>query len=395
MPRILIVEDSEYSRILLKNQLAKLGHDVVMAEDGVQAWQILKKQRVNVLITDWMMPNMDGIELCRKIRASRISNYIYIILLTVKDERNDMLEGIDAGADNFLTKPCTLAELRVMLLTAQRMIKYERALLDRNRKLSKAHEELKRGLKSAGAFHKTLLPPSETSINGIRFQSFSKACEYATGDMFNYYLLDENTLVFYLLDVAGHGVPAAMLSFTLSHFLAPTEAITHTSETGTFLDLRSPTMVTEALNRKFQQRTDDWLSFTMVYGVIDLETREVRFTQAGHPPLIHKPKYQEAKTIGEGGFPIGFFDNVAYDEYSFILGPGDRIILYSDGITECSNAENESYGMDRFLKCINQTNSLNLKQSLDHIYGCLKQWHGSENFKDDFSLLSLQCENPD
>ena len=129
----------------------------------------------------------------------------------------------------------------------------------------------------------------------------------------------------------------------------------HSTETGTFLDLRSPAMVTEALNRKFQQRTDDWLSFTMVYGVIDLETREVRFTQAGHPPLIHKPKNQEARTVGEGGFPIGFFENVSYDEYTFTFGAGDRIILYSDGITECTNAENENYGMDRFLKCIGVT----------------------------------------
>lgn len=389
MPSILIVDDSEYSRRLLKQQFAQLGHEVFEAEDGAAAWDLLQKEPINMVITDWVMPNVSGLELCRLIRKANFPRYIYIILITVKDDKGDMVTGIEAGADSFLVKPCTTAQLRVMVHSARRVLKYERALVDRNRRLARAHTELKHGLRSAASFHQTLLPPLKSEIEGVSFQARYKACEYTTGDMFNYFQLDDDHLGFYLLDVAGHGVPAAMFSFTLSHFLSnvPIEGI---GSTQTVLNFSKPAEVSSALNNRFQTRGDDWLSFTMIYGLIDLKEQRVTFTQAGHPPLVYQGKGEPARELGEGGFPVGFFSEVTYDEYAFQYKAGDRIFVYSDGITECQNEEKQPFTVKRLMECLDRSRVLSLERTLEVVVAELAKWRGSPNFGDDVSILAIE-----
>lgn len=389
MPSIMIVDDSDYSRALLRQQLAKLGHEVLEAEDGKQAWEIIQRETVNIVITDWVMPNMDGLELCRLIRSANLPRYIYIILLTIKDEKSDMVTGIEAGADNFLVKPCSLAQLRVMLFTGKRVLNYERTLLDRNRRLARAHKELKLGLRAAGNFHKTLLPADHQRIGATSFFCRSKPCDYATGDMYNFFRLDDHTIVFYLLDVAGHGVPAAMLSFTLSHFLSAIP-MGDLDATDTMLNFFSPADITSSLNRRFQGRSDDWLSFTMIYGLIHEDQQKVTFTQAGHPPLIYQPKGQPSQALGDGGFPVGFFADVTYDEYEFSYKPGDRVFIYSDGITECQNPKKQPYTIDRLRKQFDQASILSLDRTLNLVLDEVKKWSGSDKFDDDISLLAIE-----
>lgn len=391
MPSILIVEDSEYSRILLKQQLAKLGYEVLVASDGDEAWELVRTNPINMVITDWMMPKLSGLDLCRKIRGADLPRYTYIILLSVKADREDMVTGIEAGADNFIVKPCSLAQLRVMLLTAERVLEYERTLVERNQSLALAHSELKRGLHSTGQFHRALLPQPEVTISDILFRSTSRACEYATGDMFNYFPLDSEHVVFYLLDVAGHGVPAAMLSFTLSHFLSnvPLGARAGFSES-TVLNLTSPAEVTQVLNHRFQGRGDDSLSFTIIYGLIYLQEKKVVFTQAGHPPLIFQAQGQKPHALGEGGFPVGYFDNVVYDEYFFHYQVGDRAFLYSDGVTECQNSEKQPFTINRLLEMIHSTGGLSLERALAVIQEEVIKWRGSEILDDDLSLLAME-----
>ena len=391
MPSVLIVEDSDYSRALLRQQLTKLGIEAHEAADGVQAWELLKDESINVVITDWEMPEMDGIELCRRIRAANFSRYIYIILLTVKAERADMVTGIEAGADNFLVKPVTTAQLRVMLYTARRVLDYERRLLHRNKKLEKVSSELKRGMRAAANFHKTLLPEPMAEVHGIRFQSYSKPCTYTTGDMFNFFPLDDDHVLFYLLDVAGHGIPAAMLSFTLSHFLTVTPHEPHQREAHLgFLNFYQPSEVVGALNRRFYVRTDDWLSFTMIYCVINRRSRQIRFVQAGHPPLIFQPKNQPARTMGDGGFPVGYFADAVFEEHCFSYEQGDRIFLYSDGLTECHNREKLPYGVSRLINGLEQSRHLSLEETLQQVVQDVEQWQGSDHFSDDLSLLALE-----
>ena len=142
--RVLIAEDDTVSALVLRRALERLGHEVVVAADGAAAWDALNKEGFRLLITDWMMPETDGIELCRRIRA-RGGPYVYVILLTAKGSREDRLEGIEAGADDFLVKPLDVEELASTLSVAQRILQMEEELYERADDLRKARDEVSDG----------------------------------------------------------------------------------------------------------------------------------------------------------------------------------------------------------------------------------------------------------
>jgi len=140
--RILIAEDSQTQALDLRRRLEAMGHDVVVTVDGLQAWNQLWDRPERLVILDWMMPVMNGLDLCRKIRDEIKSTYIYVILLTAKTHRHERLQGLSAGADDFLTKPIDHCELDIALKTAQRIIAAQEALVARARALERANQDL-------------------------------------------------------------------------------------------------------------------------------------------------------------------------------------------------------------------------------------------------------------
>lgn len=120
--KILIAEDDAVSRLILEKTLANWGHAAVAAETGSKAWALYRAGEFRLVISDWMMPELDGLELCRKIRSLDRKDYTYVILLTAKTDKSSYLEGMEAGADDYLTKPFDAEELRVRLRVAERIL---------------------------------------------------------------------------------------------------------------------------------------------------------------------------------------------------------------------------------------------------------------------------------
>ncbi len=128
--RILIADDDPAFRGLLKERLAKWGYDVVVAEDGNEAWQALQADDApSLAVLDWMIPGMDGIEVCRRVRKEKEEPYTYIILLTSQQRDEDIVAGMEAGADDYITKPFKHNELRVRLRAGRRIIELQNELL--------------------------------------------------------------------------------------------------------------------------------------------------------------------------------------------------------------------------------------------------------------------------
>src|SRR3972149_5099356 len=154
--RILVAEDNLSARNLIVKLLQKWGHEVLEAEDGVKAWELLLTNPVNLVISDWMMPNMDGLELCKKVRNAEFDRYIYFILLTAKDTKLKIVEGMEAGADDYVIKPFNMNELKVRIRAGERIINLERKLEDRNKVLSQAYSAMRRDVEAAGQMQKSL-----------------------------------------------------------------------------------------------------------------------------------------------------------------------------------------------------------------------------------------------
>ncbi|KKM10862.1 hypothetical protein SY88_11460 [Clostridiales bacterium PH28_bin88] len=133
--KILIAEDSLFFRNMLQETLEKWGYQVVATGDGGEAWDVLQREDIRLIITDWIMPGMDGIELCRRIRGADRPGYVYIIMLTAKGSKEEVVNGLSAGADDYLTKPFDPAELQARLAIGQRILHLEQRLLEAKRKI--------------------------------------------------------------------------------------------------------------------------------------------------------------------------------------------------------------------------------------------------------------------
>jgi DNA-binding response OmpR family regulator len=122
MKRILFAEDDAVTRLVVTAQLQKLGYELLVARDGVEAMEIFRREKPQIVVTDWMMPNMDGTDLCREIRKQGDARYTYVIILTALDRKAGYVEGMKAGADDFVSKPCSMEELNVRLRVAERIL---------------------------------------------------------------------------------------------------------------------------------------------------------------------------------------------------------------------------------------------------------------------------------
>lgn len=141
---ILIAEDDRVTALKLQRALEKLGYSVAIAKDGAEAWNIVNSRHVNILVSDWVMPKIDGPELCRRIRAYQNDSYTYVILLTARDSREDRIQGLEAGADDFLSKPLDTSELVARLNVARRILAMQDQLRNHATELAKLHAALER-----------------------------------------------------------------------------------------------------------------------------------------------------------------------------------------------------------------------------------------------------------
>jgi len=142
--KVLIAEDDEVSRRILEYWLKKWGYKVIIAQNGQQAWEILNKDNApRMAILDWMMPVMNGLEVCCLVRERWDKGYIYIIMLTAKDTKHDIIEALDAGADDYINKPYYQGELQSRIKAGRRIIELEKALSRKIKSLEEALNHVK------------------------------------------------------------------------------------------------------------------------------------------------------------------------------------------------------------------------------------------------------------
>jgi diguanylate cyclase (GGDEF)-like protein len=192
--KILIAEDQPLAALFLRRTLEQLGHDVIVACDGEEAWHLLESGEVPLLISDWVMPGVDGLELCRRIRATDLGRYIYVILLTSRARRDDKLEGLRAGADDFLVKPPDPDELAVRLEIASRIVAVHQTLARQNARLTDlANLDELTGVKNRRRFREDLelyfalasrqkIPLSLVMLDVDHFKQYNDSFGHPAGD---------------------------------------------------------------------------------------------------------------------------------------------------------------------------------------------------------------------
>ena len=397
--KILLVDDDPIARSVYSLLLGSQGHEVIEAADGELAWRLIEESTISFVVSDWMMPNLPGVDLCRRIRAAEFERYVYVILCTAKGEKSDLVEGMDAGADDFIVKPISPEEFRVKVRAGERMLSLQQGLAEKNRQLVEinsqlqlAHTRVEDDLKAAAWMQQRLLPLVTQSAPGVRCSWRIQPSGYIAGDIFNLFPLDQEETGFYLLDVCGHGVPAAMMSVALSMVLTPdatqgSPLRRYDSVSGRSQTL-SPEEAIRELNRRFQSKDDRF--FTIIYGVFDAASSTLRFAQAGHPSPILIRRGKESTVLGTGGMPVGLWPEIDFDCFDISVSAGDRILLYSDGVTECVNRDGQAFGEGRLLTYLSDNQERALEELLNGLLTEIRIWRGNSEFSDDVSLLAVE-----
>ena len=396
---VLVVDDSRAQRHILSMQLRRWGYRVTESESADVALDLCATEDFDIVISDWMMPGMTGLEFCRNFRDLGRESYGYFVLLTSKSEKTEIADGLEAGADDFLAKPVAGNELRARLRAGERMLAMQAELLAKNRvivntltELQKVYDSLDRDLIEARKLQQTLIRDRVRDYAWAKASLLLRNSGRVGGDLVGSFRVDDDRVVVYSIDVSGHGVASAMMTARLAGFLtgsSPEQNLAFQNGPAGGHVLLPPEVVAERFNRLMLEEIQAEQYFTMVFAVVDRAAGRLSLVQAGHPhPMLIRASGQ-VERLGEGGLPIGLIPDAVYDRLDVAMGPGDRLVLVSDGFTECPLPGNRDFGEEGLTKSLLRSADMSGADLLEALVWDLTQNAGSDVFPDDLSAVVL------
>lgn len=408
--RVLVVDDSRLQRRLLTVHLARLDLEVIEAESGEEALALCRERPVDIVLSDWMMPGMSGLDLCLALRAPQAcaaggelggeaGAYVYFILLTSKGEKAEIAEGFSAGADDFLTKPVDGAELVARVQAGERILAMQEELRETGRSRGEAlaevralHAAIERDLKEARQLQRSLIREWDCDLGAAEVTLLLESAGHVGGDMVGFFPTGPGRLGLYSIDVSGHGITSALLAARLAAVLSSgphSQNLAVSTVDGRTLGC-APCEVAARLNALAldEMRTDRY--FTLIYADLDLASGGVTFVQAGHPPPLVLRADGRAEFHGGGGLPVGLIPDAEWEEHALWLGPGDRLLVYTDGVTECADPSGAMLEEEGFVRLARARAGLDGRPFLEALLADLRAHGGGGDLADDVSVALLE-----
>lgn len=379
---ILLVDDEKLVRMVAKRRLRKLNHRMLEAENGREALVILQQEKVDLVLSDWKMPELDGPGLCRAIKQDERYKAIHFILMTSLNQPAQIAEGLAQGADDFFLKTVSDHEMLARVGAGLRARQLLLDLEESYRVVREKQAQLDAELYSASEFVRSLLPVQGSVAPGIQLVWEFLPSSQLGGDLFQVAKWGDDHLGIMVLDMSGHGTGPALRAVSLAMWFKGA----HITRSFPGYD---PGEIVTRLNAE-NPMTDRGDYFTVWMGVLQLSTRVLRFASAGHPGSILVRKDRGSVVLGGKTFPTGFSPDEIYHTKSITLVDKDRLYLFSDGIYEVVNGEDEIWGRHRLQKSLEAAFKCSLKLGVKNVIHSSRSWQVDGTFGDDVALIGLE-----
>jgi sigma-B regulation protein RsbU (phosphoserine phosphatase) len=366
---ILVVDDNPVNLQLIVRTLHGSGHRILAARSGLAALDIVERTRPDLLLLDITMPEMDGFEVCRALKAKAGTREIAVIFLSARGDVSDKVSGLNLGAVDYLTKPIQAEE--VLARVGNHLTR-----LHLQRELRVSRDRLDQELANAARMQRLILPTVMPVHAGVEFAAFYQTSRHAGGDYYDVLDLGDGRFAIIVADVSGHGAPAAII-------MAMIRAVLHTY-TGARDD---PSAVLNHINRHFEYLWDTSMFATAVYAVVDAAKRTLTVSCAGHPP----PLIARGDTVSE--IPVKAtmlllmtdLDAIPCTEHE--LRAGDRLVFFTDGITERHGDDDTMYDIDRLKAAIRDAGPRDPSATVAHVVKDVELFADGHEPDDDQTLL--------
>jgi len=368
-PLILIVDDNPTNLDILQTRLRAHNYEVITAADGEAGLAMARKKQPDLMLLDIMMPKMDGIEVCRRIKEDPSLPFMPIIMVTAKADSKDVVAGLEAGGDEYLTKPVDHAALVARVKSMLRIKELHDTVLEQS-------AQLKVQLETATKIQSLFWPKIPDLNEGGHIWAVSVPATYVGGDLYDVIPLPDDSLLVYVADVSDKGVPAALIMAALS------------------TKIRSEALVQSEVDKLLETVNDRMYSLTSEEGFFATialarywpSSGKMQLALGGHlsPLWIGDGEIRNLPQIE--GISLGVKLDVHFETKEILLSPGESILFFTDGVVEAENENNELLGNDRLISYIKNAKGPPWgKGLLDYI----SDWRGNSSANDDLTILEI------
>ena len=404
MQLVLVVDDSKLQRRILSASLKRWGFEVVEAASGDEALEKCKIRLPDLVLSDWVMPGMNGLQFCRAFRELSNFQYGYFILLTSKSEKAEVAKGLDNGADDFLSKPVDVDELRARIAAGERILDMQRELTEKNRiitdtldELQRVYDSLDKDLLEAKKLQQSLVRERTREFDTGKLSLMLRSSGHVGGDLVGFFPVGDDKLGLYGIDVSGHGISSALMTARLAGYLsaaAPDQNVALTRQPDGSFAMRAPEKVISELNNLVLNEMETEHYFTLLLAEVDLKTGHVVMSQAGHPHPVVQRQDGRIEQDGLGGFPVGLLAGIEYEQFTIQLSPGDRLFILSDGVTECPDPDGKMLEEEGLTEILHGLRDITGPPLLEAILWQLTEFAGDADFPDDVSGILFEFAGP-
>jgi sigma-B regulation protein RsbU (phosphoserine phosphatase) len=382
--KILSVDDENDLELLLtqyfRRKIRKGEYDFHFAHNGLEALTMLLKEKdFDIILSDINMPEMDGLTLLTKVNEMQ-NPALKCIMVSAYGDMGNIRQAMNNGAFDFATKPIDLDDLSVTIEKAIEQITYIKTMEKEHNQLESIKGDLAVAREIQQAILPRIFPPFPEEAASLDIAASMNAAKDVGGDFYDFFRIDNDHIGFVIADVSGKGVPAAIF-MAVSRTLIRATGIRGGS-TSDCITYSNTLLAKESVNTMF---------VTVFYGIYNIRTGEVTYTNAGHnPPYLMKADGTIQALPYSENLVVGAFDEFTYSEESTRLEPGDTLLLYTDGVTEAINVNEEEYGEKRLEAALKNLTQENCQQIINSVKDDVKAFTGEAEQSDDITLLAIK-----